>query len=139
MQKLLNKLEIKFWIGYIIFGVILAVILRFALNVSFASTFRGYYGFPYMFFVPGFILLRVFKPKLLEDIGYFGYPFGLTLGMVIASILIIATLIKIRITLLLLFSILSIPVLISLIYYIVNCCRKRDKKKKKAKKRKRKQ
>jgi len=138
MQKLLNKTEIKFWVGYIIFGVILSIILKYTLNISFLSTFRGYYGFPYMFFIPGFILLRVFKPKLLEDIGYLGYPFGLTLGMVIVSILVIATIVKVRITLLLIFSILTVPVLVSLIYYMVNCCKKKDKKKKKAKKRKRK-
>ncbi len=73
-DKLLSKKELGFLGGYIIAGLVLAAVLLI-FKVPFLVTLDKFYGFLYMFFVPGIFIFRAaFKHKVfgsgLEEYGY---------------------------------------------------------------------
>ena len=85
--QLFTKSEIKFWIYYLIIGIFLTITFKILLNIPIIATVRGFYGFVYMFFIPGFLLLRAVNPyKRYEELAYIGYPFGITLTIVMSTI-----------------------------------------------------
>lgn len=74
-KEILTKEEMKYFGYYIVAGIVLAILLLI-FKVPMGTTFSKFYGFLYMFFVPGLFIFRavfkhrVFKTKWEE----YGYP-----------------------------------------------------------------
>jgi len=73
-REIISKKELTFFGGYVVVGLLLAVILL-AFKISFSTTLSKFYGFIYMFFVPGLFIFRAIYPDkvfgtLLEEYGY---------------------------------------------------------------------
>lgn len=117
--KLFTRNEMLFWISYFIFGAIIAFFLKLIFGIAFSHTFRGYYGFVYMFFIPGFLFLRALKPyKKYEELAYIGFPFGITFALVMVIIWVFVVL-RQPITLFKVFSILTLFSILSLVIFFI--------------------
>jgi len=115
--KLLNTTEIKFWLYYLLFGIVLSLLLKWIYNISIQSTLRGFYGLPYLFFIPGFILFRSIKLNYnLNGLDYVAIPFIISFTLLL-TILFVLVLLRLPVSLLGLISILTIIPFISVILF----------------------
>ncbi len=81
-KHIISKQELKFLGYYVISGLVLAVILL-ALNVNFTTTLSKFYGFIYMFLIPGIFIFRtIFKKKIFSSpVEEYGYPALISWGL----------------------------------------------------------
>ncbi|MBU0667427.1 MAG: hypothetical protein ABIC91_08825 [Nanoarchaeota archaeon] len=85
---LVSKKEGRFFAGYIIVGVLLAIILRLIFKLPVQTTFSKFYGVLYMFFVPGLFIFRAFYKHKVFETSWEEYGFPVLISWILHSLLI---------------------------------------------------
>ncbi len=82
---------------YIAFSLVASLIIFFAFGYPFLQSLRAFLGFAYLIFLPGYVLVRCFfdETDLIEK---FALSFGLSIALVILSVMIANMLLRIPLT-----------------------------------------
>ncbi|MBU1201404.1 MAG: hypothetical protein KJ583_01545 [Nanoarchaeota archaeon] len=82
-EKLLSKQESLLFLYYFIAGIVLGILLLLIFKVPIIKTFSKFYGFLYMFFIPGLFMFRaIFKHKVFKTpLEEYGYPVLISWGV----------------------------------------------------------
>lgn len=86
-EILVSKKEGYFFGGYVAAGLLLAVILL-AFGISFGQTLSKFYGFLWMFFVPGLFIFRAAYQHKVFDTYWEEYGYPVLISWILHSLLI---------------------------------------------------
>ena len=78
-----KKSWLKFFVIYILFSLFLASVLAVINKINFLSTLRITFGWLYVLFLPGYLIIRLFFEEI-TDIETFLYSFGISLMVIVA-------------------------------------------------------
>lgn len=94
----LKNREIRYWIFFLIGSILVSTIATF-FNIKFISALRAVLGTVYVLFLPGYVVVReFFNEKDLDWIEKAALCFGLSIALVILSIMFSNMIFKIPIT-----------------------------------------
>ena len=107
--------EIKAWIGFIIIGIIFSVVASFFYEADFITVLRAVFGSVYVLFLPGYVMMRCFFNDLEDWIEKGAVSFGLSIAVVVVTVIIANIILQVKINALSVFLILLVAMILSVV------------------------
>jgi uncharacterized membrane protein len=116
---MISKTEIRVWTAVILTSFFFSLMIRVFFKYSFISSLRAFFGFIYVLFLPGYIIVRCFFNELVW-IEKAALSFGLSLALIILSVMFTNMILKIPITSLTNFVIILIVIVVTILIKITD-------------------
>ena len=81
-KKLKFRKEVQFIIYFIGFALFLSVLLRIVNKISILATLRAVFGWVFVIFIPGYLIIKLFF-KDMNEIETIAYSFGISIIVIV--------------------------------------------------------